>query len=402
MSIRIRALTVDEHATFNTPILDAFGLRPHPERTEAEKAMPELDVRFGAFDGPKLVGAAGAFNVQMSTPGGSVATSGLTRVAVSSTHRRQGILRALMRRHLDDARARQQPVAALWASEGQIYGRFGYGLAVLRQALSVERDRSAFAGEPEAPASARALDEDEAVALIPPIYEQARRSTPGMLSRSEAWWRIRRLHEWSPSDEGPLHRVILSFDGVPEAYVLYRLRHRWDELMMPTGSVSVLEAIGVSPRGTRAAWRFLFDIDLMKRIEAQILPTDHPLLLLATEPRRLGLRTADAVFLRVLDVPAALAARGYGADHRLTMRLADEFYPDVAGTYTLERGVAKRSDDSPDLALHIRALGSVYLGGFTWRQLAEAGQVSELREGAIARADALFRADRAPWCPEVF
>jgi predicted acetyltransferase len=269
--------------------------------------------------------------------------------------------------------------------------------------VSIERDRSAFVGGRAAPGRVRLVDEDTAARAFPPIWDHVRRDTPGMLSRSAGWWRLRRLQDpdWLRGERGPLQRALLEIDGQPAAYALYRHVSAHDH-MNPIGELHVAEALGASPQATRAIWRYLLDIDVVSHIKAHMLPIDHPLLLLAAEPRRLSMRVADGLYVRLVDVAAALSARSHGAAGPLVLAVSDAFCPWNEGRYLIEGGAARRTDAAPDLALDAEALGAAYLGAFPFTQLAEAGRVTELREGALRRADALFRATRAPCCPELF
>jgi predicted acetyltransferase len=245
------------------------------------------------------------------------------------------------------------------------------------------------------------VDEDEAAATFPAIYDAALRA--GMFSRSESWWRHRLLDDPAErrSGGGPLNRVLLELDGEPAAYALYRMHASFDGFVS-TGHLEVVEAVGATPPGTRAIWRFLLDVDWLASLKATHLPLDHALLSLLAEPRRAEFRVYDATSLRLVDVEAALSARSYAGDGEITFEVEDAFCPWNAGHWRLTPGGAERTDSPGEIALDVRELGSVYLGGFTFTQLAEAGRVVELEPGALARADALFRTDRAPWCPEIF
>ena len=160
--------------------------------------------------------------------------------------------------------------------------------------------------------------------------------------------------------------------------------------------------MGDSPEATRAIWRFLLDVDLIARLKAWLLPLDHPLLLLVAEPRRLRANVRDGLWVRLVDVGAALQARAYAAPGSVVVELADEFCAWNQGRWRVGADGVRRADDPPELACDVTALGSVYLGGLTWAQLGRSLRVAELRPGALARADALFRAATAPWCPEIF
>ncbi len=247
------------------------------------------------------------------------------------------------------------------------------------------------------------LEEGEALEPIAHVYDRVRREYPGMFSRTEDWWKFRRLAdpESRRRGAGVMNRVVLTCDGKPEGYALYRLNQSL-EAGVTTGSVVVIEAMGTTPEATRAIWRFLLDIDWIAHIKASQLPVDHPLFLLLARPRLMRFRLSDALWVRLVDVPAALAARAIGPGEAVVLEVRDEFCPWNKGRYLVGDGGVERTSAAPDLKLDVSALGSVYLGGFTFAQLARAGRIEELRAGAASRADALFRWDRAPWCPEIF
>jgi predicted acetyltransferase len=189
-------------------------------------------------------------------------------------------------------------------------------------------------------------------------------------------------------------------DGRVEAWAIYRVKNDWEH-GVPNGTVRVREALGVSPTGTREIWRFLHALDLMTRVDAETVDPGSPLFLMIDDPRRLGLRYSDGIWLRLVDVDAALKARTYGAGDAVVLEVRDAIAPWNAGRYRVGAEVA-RTDDEPDLELDVRDLASAYLGGFDFHALAHAQRVRELREGAVARADALFRTSRPPYCPEEF
>jgi predicted acetyltransferase len=188
---------------------------------------------------------------------------------------------------------------------------------------------------------------------------------------------------------------------MPAAYALYRL-NPWFERGSSTGNILVVEAMGETPEATYAIWRYLFGIDWLARLKASYLPADHPMLLSLAEPRRLNFLLREGIWIRLIAVGAALSARSYASDDAVVIDVTDEFCPWNAGRWRIARdGVASTTADA-DLACEVQSLGCVYLGGFNFAELARALRVIELRDGAIARADALFRTGRKPWCPELF
>jgi predicted acetyltransferase len=403
MTIEIRRIEPEQHVEFAVPLVTAFGSRVDLERLARTRRLPELIHRNSAFDGDAVVGSAGGYRLTMTTPGGSVATAGLTMVGVLPTHRRRGVLTRLVRRHFEDARAECLAACVLWASESSIYGRFGYGFASLCGAMSLEHDRSTFRKPVPPGASFHLLDETAALARFPGIWERVRAVTPGMMSRSDVWWEIRRLGDY---DKGapPLQRVLVEIDGRPEGYALYRFAEKIGMDALLDAPLCVVEAVAASPHATAALWRYLCDIDLVGRIEWPLMPLSHPLFHLVREPRRLRMVLSDALWLRLLDAEVALQARTWSSRETLVFELSDAFCPWNDGVYAIDgaAGRAQRSTAAPELRLDASALGSLYLGGITARQLAGAGDVVELAEGAIERADGLFRSAHAPWCPDIF
>jgi predicted acetyltransferase len=403
MAIDIALIGPERHAELTGPLRTAFGMPLDPERVARMQRLPELIHRIAAFDGEMIVGSAGTYRFTMTTPGGEVPTAGLTMVAVLPTHRRRGILTAMMRRQIDEARAAGLPVAALWASEASIYGRFGYGIATFCASLSIERDRAAFRRPVESRGTFRLVDEGEAARAFPVVWERVRAVTPGMLSRSDVWWEIRRIGDFDKSG-GPLQRVLFEIDGASMAYATYRFAVKVGMPGNIDGDLSVVEAVGATPEATASLWRYLCDVDLVRRIEAPGLPPTHPIVHLVRDPRRLHMTLEDALWVRLIDVQAALAKRRWSSDASWTFELEDTFCPWNSGRWRIDgaSGQVARTDAAADMRLDAATLASLYLGGVSLRQLADAGDVIEPTEGAIDRGDSLFRSPRAPWCPEIF
>jgi predicted acetyltransferase len=406
VAYRIRTCrTPEEYLAALAAVGHYFGWIPASEDFERFSTYLPLDRVHAVFDDGRPVAGAGAYAFEMTVPGGVVPCAGVTVVGTLPTHRRRGLLSRLMRAQLDDVHERGEPTAALFASEETIYGRFGYGLASLRFAMQLTRPQSALrAGTPPRVGVLRLVDADEAIRTFPPLYERIRRASPGFMSRSRSWWQLRRLRdvpEARPAGAGPLNLALHELDGRPDAYALYRIVQR-EEGGRFKGHVQVLEALGTDLVGTREIWRFLLEIDLIEEITSRTLGVDHPILHLVARPDSLTLRAITGLWVRLVDVGAALSARGYARDGRVTFAVADPFCPWNEGTWTLEDGQARRSRRRPDLRLDVTALGATHLGGFSFAQLARAGLVEESSRDAATRADAVFATDRAPWCPEIF
>jgi predicted acetyltransferase len=388
-----------------TPIGHYFGQSTPANEDRFERlsrVLPSARV-YGAWKEGRAVGGLAAFPFRLTVPGGRVCAAGVTGVGVLPTHRRRGVLRAMMRAMLDACRERGEPVAYLWATEDTIYGRFGFGPASFTAAIDLPREHSAFDAPFAASGCVRLVPLAAAEGQIAPVYEGVAAATPGMFARSPAWWQARVLDdpEWRRGRSGDLQCAVFEAGGRPAAYALYRMNPAF-ERGLQTGSVTVLEAIGEAPEAVAAIWRYLLDIDWMARVKASLLPLDHPLLLLLAEPRRLGFSLLDGVRVRLVDVGTALAARTYQPPGSVVVDVIDEFCPWNAGCWRVGCGLVGRADEAPDLRCDVTALGSVYLGGFSWTQLARALRVQEVHSGAAARADSIFRTERLPWCPEIF
>ena len=404
MTIEIRPCGPDELREGLHGIWHYFiGAPPEDPQLERMAAVLEPERVHAAWENGRAVGGAGAHSFELTVPGGRfVPAAGVTVVGVLPTHRRRGIMRDLMRAQLDDVHERGEPVAYLWASEDMIYGRFGYGMASMTGEIDLPRERAAFHGGDDREGNFRLLSLDEALEALPPLYDGIRPQFPGMFSRSQEWWRMQRLSDPPERRDGTgMVRMLVELDGRPAGYALYRHKPTW-EGGAHTTPLTVIEALGESARADRAVWRYLLDVDWVARVRAFGLPTDHPLFFLLAEPRRLRFLLSDGLWVRLVDVGAALSARGYAAEGRVVFDVRDAFCPWNEGRWKLEGGEAARTEDEPDLALDVTALGSVYLGAYTFAELARAGRVDELRERALAQADGIFRADRQPWCPEVF
>ena len=397
--MEVRQATSEEMLAGIAPVSHYFGNAPTEETAGRFARVLRPERMHVAVEDGGIVGGASAFEFQFTVPGAVVPAAGVTVVGVFPTHRRRGVLTALMRAQLDDAHEHGEPLAALWASEGGIYGRFGYGAAALCGEIGIDLDHARFRVPLESRGSFRLLPLDEALAHVPKVYDRVAPEIPGMFARTQEWWEARVFHD--PENRrhgaGEMAHCVYEEDGEPLGYALYRLKFGFDA-GSSTGEVQVIEAMGATPQATAAVWRFLLDIDWMATLEADLLPMDHPLFLLLEEPRRMRFRIGDSLWVRLVDVGAALAARSR-QDGDVRIEVEDTFCPWNNATFGAD---GAKTMEEPELRLGVSDLGSVYLGGFTFAQLQRAGRVHELVEGAVPRADAIFRTDRAPWCPEIF
>jgi predicted acetyltransferase len=382
--------------------LTAFAESMEEADWERELVSVPPERAVAAFENGRAVGFSAAYEFDLTIPGGFLPTAGVTWVGVMPTHRRRGVLRDMMVRMLSDARERGEPLAALHASEAAIYGRFGYGLASLSLDLDAWSDRIAFRHDPGRQGEVRLVDFDEALRLFPPLYERLRTLRPGMLSRSEHWWRAHRLKDYEHRRRGASKRfnAALELNGEVRGYAIYRVKDNW-EGGYAQGEVMIIEAFADSAAATRELWRYLLEIDLTTHVKSEFFDTASPLPLQVVDMRALHLRARDGLWLRLVDVEAALRARSYVGDDSVVIEVRDDVLEENAGRYRVGAHF-ERTGAEADLALNVDDLASAYLGAFSFERLAAADRVEERTPGALGRASALFRTPLPPYCPEVF
>src|SRR6266567_4338178 len=298
MDLEIRPVEEGEVDAWLTAIGNAFGEAISEEHRQLERETLELDRTLAVFDGADIVGSAAAYSMELTVPGGTMPLAGVTGVAVVPTHRRRGVLTELMRRQLADIRDRGEALAGLWASEGSIYQRFGYGMSTLHARFDIDRTRTAFARPlPPDPGRLRMVQRDEALRAMPAAYERVRPAVPGMLGRSPAWWKAL----FSDLEEhrhgaSPLFFVLHEAGGRVDGYLTYRVKSGWDE-GVPSGEAVVHELVAEDPPAYAALWRFILNHDLVAKVSGWKRPADEPLLYMLAEPRRLELGLHDAFWL---------------------------------------------------------------------------------------------------------
>ncbi|MDG4799129.1 GNAT family N-acetyltransferase [Micromonospora sp. WMMD980] len=385
----------------------AFHTDPDPELQAIERPVFEPERSLLVRDGRTAVAHAGAFGRDLAVPGADVPAAHVSMVAVAPTHRRRGLLSGLMRRQLREIRdAGREPVAVLWASEGRIYPRFGYGSAAQRLALSADTTGLRLPDPTPAEGTLR-LDRPAGHAdELARLYERARADRPGWSRRDERWWAYV-LADLKSRREGATERRVLLHDGPdgPDGYALYRTRDEWVG-DVPRSEVRVGEVVALTPEAYLALWRLLLSVDLTRRLSFPIAAVDEPLLRLVDEPRQLAPQLADGLWVRVVDVPAAFAARRYAADVDVVVEVVDALLPENTGRWRLvggPDGAECATTTAPAaLACDVRALGELYLGGTTPAALAATGRLRELIPGTLTRLTPAFTWHRAPTPMENF
>jgi predicted acetyltransferase len=401
VAIEVRSPAADELRAAMAAGSAAFGDELTDEDFERHSKTMPLDRFLTAYDDGRPVGTTGAYPFRLTIPGGELETGGVTWVGVIPSHRRRGVLTQMMRTQLEDLHERGEPLGILWASEAAIYGRFGYGVSVPEVNIDAERGRFAWRDDPGPEGIVRIVERDEAREAFPPLYDRIRRETPGFVTRDETWWEGYKLADperWRRG-AGPKFFALLELDGEPAGFAIYRIKQNWEQ-GYSLSDLRVGDAFATSTRATRELWRFLFGIDLVKRVQGRVDPA-LPLFLMVTDARNVQLRVFEGVWLRLVDVGAALAGRAYGTDDAVVAEVRDEFCPWNAGRWRLGPDAA-RTDAEAELELDVADLASAYMGAFDFHRLAAAERVRELKPGALDRASALFRVTRPPYCPEDF
>src|SRR6478672_8617738 len=406
-------IRVDQHA-FNTSPWSDDDRRVGLDRFEFDRTL-------AAFDGSTQVGVTMCYSFRLSVPGQEVLpAAGVTFVSVLPTHRRRGVLRSLMLRQLADVRDRGEPLAILWASEAVIYGRYGYGRASWHLDFTLHRGEGGLASTGSAgPGSSagdglrlRIVEPEAALPELAKVYDAVLASRPGMFGRNDAWWRstifdpAERRHGASPL------RCLLAEDASgPRGYALYAGVDTWTGFL-PENVLTVRELMAADPAASAALCTDLLSRDLTTEFRLPRRPVDDPLLYQLADPRRTRPKLNDNLWVRIVDLPRALAGRRYSCPVDVVLEVRDEILPANAGRWRLSTTTAAPGGglaascvpaSSPaDLALDVTQLGAAYLGGTRLGALAGSGLVTELRPGATRQLSAALTWDPAPWCPMVF
>lgn len=372
-----------------------FHTRVEKSEYENETWRPRRAERVGAYDGKDLVGQLAAFPARLAVPGAVLDCSAVTLVGVLPTHRRRGVLTSMMDRMHADAVAAGRPVAALWASQSVIYGRYGFGAATRSIDLEVDSSRELRLRTEPDPAPLRLLDTASAPEILDPIYTRALSRRPGSLLRDPEWWSRSVLPSTDREAPGFTEpRVVVH----PAGYAVYRTDSektvRLDELFAET------------PQVEAALWRYLASVDLTTRIQAHGRPVDDLLPRMAVDPDQVSHKGEwAALWLRLVDVPAALRSRSWAADDAFVLEVRDPRVPANEGRWRLRVGAAPacdRTEEPPDLTLSAADLAAVYLGGTPVTTLVRIGAVTEHTPEAAARLDAALAVPFAPYIADQF
>ena len=407
MEINIRPVNDEQITDFLQVMGYAFGFDTSPDTVPRFTKYFEPDRSRCAWDGDQLVGTLSALSFDLNIPGSTLPAAGTTLVSVLPTHCRRGLLRRMMLSHLEEVREKQEAIAALWASEAPIYGRFGFGPAAYVNRIKIQKEHTAFITPPSSDYSIRLIDIKTAPEILPELFNKARANRPGTFSRSPAWWANRILADVEKTRGGysALRCVLVEEAKSIKGYALYRVKNEWLPEFI-NNEIKVIELFATEPEEEKVLWNFLFNTDLTTTITAPNRPSDCLLRWWLKDPRRLETVTSDSLWIRLVDASKGLSNRKYNTSGELVISIKDDICPWNQGIFKLSadetgKGECLPSTQLPEITLDIRELGALYMGDNSAKSMAQAGLIQG-SDKAIKKTDLLFSWPIAPWCPEIF
>ncbi|WP_336249638.1 GNAT family N-acetyltransferase [Stomatohabitans albus] len=405
--LTIRPLTPDELPDMVRAFQRLFGEETTPDSQAAEIDPLDPSRCVGAFAADRIVGHVGIYPLDIAVPGATAPLCAITLVFVDTTHRRKGLGKALMLRAMHQA---DEPVAALWASRPGFYERLGFEAGMASSLMSIDVGDTVPL-RPNAPTLDDVRRVPPAIAEIdlPRVYDQARQFRPGLTSRDTRWWKHRFIGdaEWRRFGGGELQTVVAYRDDEPVAYAIFNLKSSFDHLG-PNHEMIVHEAVAINPVDEAALLAWLCQVDLVGKVTAWWRPADDALNFCLVQPRHAETKTTESLYVRILDVPKAIAARHYFADLSCVVRIVDDHLERNNGVWRFTLGAsggrAERIADSAavDCTMDIRGLAALWLGGYSVHTLIGAQLITIHTPALTLALHQAFSSPVAPWCPEVW
>jgi predicted acetyltransferase len=391
---------------FFAAILHGFHDEYVADRWEPHRKVFEPDRSFGFQVDGRWVSTCGAYTRTLTVPGGSVPVAAVTVVTVQPSYRRRGLLTEMMKHQLHDVHQRGEPVALLWASESAIYGRFGYGQASPQVRLTGKTKTTAFRSDVDLGAgSVGEVERDQAIPVIKRLHQSLLPQRVGALNRTDDWWTVRWHDPEAWRHGASAYRFALHYDrrGRPDGYLAFRVKNDWSE----SGAEVIVEELDAAGAEASAGlWRFVLDLDLVRSFSRQGAPLDESVRYLVSDLRSVKAEEQDGTYARLVDVPRALEARRYLTELDVIIRVQDPLFRHNTGTFHVVAGPdgasVTRVRGRADLAMSIRDLSAIYLGGTPLTALARAGLVLERTKGAAAATAVAFGSPQPPFCPDFF
>jgi predicted acetyltransferase len=406
--VEVRGIDDDELSEFIRAEAPAWGHRVTDVGIDQQRAILEPDRVTVCVDDGRFVGGAAILTRKLTVPGErQLPMAAVTWVFVHPTHRRQGLMRRLLVGQLEGLRDGGEPIAALGASQSQLYRRFGYGVGSFVAFVEIDTAHRAWAVPVVATGRLEMAEAGVALGLVPDLYDRIRRVRNGMRDRHAGEWAAHYRHATDDrGGAGPTFFVLHHSDGELDGFLSYRVAERWSPAGLPEHELRIQELVSAGYDAYVALWRYCLELDLAARVRAGRRPVDEPLSHLLADHRRLRQVVSDDLHVRIVDVPRALAGRAYSCDGAVVLEVADPLCPWVAGRYRLESEAGGSScapvGGAPDLRLDAAALGSILLGDVSVEALWRARLVEEVTPGAVRRATAMFTWSPRPWLPDMF
>jgi predicted acetyltransferase len=405
MRLPIRPVTAEEFPTWVGMLEIAAGRHPSEATLREAHEIYDLDRTLAAFDGERIIAAGASDLLELTVPGPwTLPAARITLSGVLPGYRRRGILTSLFAHQLRDLQARGEPLAIFTTSGPGLYRRLGYGPADVAMEIEIETAHAGMEARFAEPGQVRLLGTEEIPTVLPPVFDRHRRSQPGQVHRTAAFWKIWLADRPQFRRAEPGDRFAAAYEdpsGVADGYLTYRLRPG-SARDQPVETFVVEDLVAASDEARAALWGFCLSFQQAVLVTAPNVPIDEPVAWMLVDPRRLRVkRVRDFLWLRLIDVARALSARRYDVAGSVVLAVTDPTCPEAAGCYRLdadELGAnCQRTKDAPDIEVGVEDLAAAYLGGVSLTTLARAGRVRELSSGGLRRCSAMFASRPAPW-----
>jgi predicted acetyltransferase len=408
MNVEIRACRdAEELAAYGKIVAYVFANNDTSD-VDTELGSTQPDWTTCAFVDGSMAATMGVFPFTVRLNGEPVRMGGVTAVGTLPSYRRQGLLRQIMKQGLETMRERGQAYAILWASMAAIYQRFGYGSATTRVDYKFDPRTAQLRDNRPTSGSVSLMTSEDAFPIIKQLYIQDATPRNMALHRSTVIWRVDTLRPRHKGDA--MYTVVYrNEEGEPRGYLVYGTHEATERSSPgPDQTLTVKDFVALDMEGYRALWQYILKHDLVGTVRIwACIAEDDPAPDLLLEPRMLQRSTMDGIWMRVVDVEAAVPQRPYGSRGELTFRIEqDDLCPWNNGSFLMETDgkttAIRRTDRKPNLTMSINSLASLLAGHRSATRLARAGLISAIREPALDTADAIFRTNYLPHLPNNF
>jgi predicted acetyltransferase len=399
MGVEIRAARPEEMEEFRRVANTALVLPPGP----FQALRPEWTLC--AFEDGKLTTSYAAWPLTMRFNSEGVSIAGVTAVGTLPIYRRRGHLRQVITTHFEFLHERgEQPIAILFASRAAIYQRYGYAIVSTRNSYDVEPRYLEFPLARPVSGSFRQVGDDE-FGLLVDLYRHFRAERTGYVHRGRAMWEVGVLAP--PPTGGMLSNVVYEESGEPLSYVIYTLEHvPGSTAMRPTHHLAIRDLVWLTPPAYQAVWNYLAQMDIVRNIVWERVPSDDPLPHLLLEPGMLNITSNDGLLARIVDVEQALPKRRYHEAGTLIFETLDELCPWNRGRWKLETSATEasigRTSEEPQLVMPISTLAMLVFGQISATEAARMERLDVVEHSALSSWDRVMRTTYRPFCADAF